>query len=113
MIQIINHILNSEIILDNGLIMAIIAINMTVISLTSLADKKTVIGIDYGEFLIKEYKLFGIRMYLLLFVFALVNIVSLFTIFMTEPILRLINFVALTISLVLMKRATYQNGNSA
>ncbi|MFJ8246318.1 hypothetical protein [Peribacillus asahii] len=38
---------------DSSLIMAMIAINMTIIGLTSLAEFKKVIGIDYGSFLIK------------------------------------------------------------
>lgn len=42
--------------MDNSLILAIIAINMTIIGLTSLADAKTVIGVNYGDFLIRKFK---------------------------------------------------------
>lgn len=53
-----------SIIFDNGLIISIIAINMTVIGLTSLAEMKNIIGIDYGKFLLRKYKIFGfIRVY--------------------------------------------------
>ncbi|MGO1528537.1 MAG: hypothetical protein ACTHWU_07420, partial [Senegalia sp. (in: firmicutes)] len=52
-----------------------IAINMTVIGLTSLAESKTIIGIDYGKFLVKKYKVFGIiRMYYLLIIFAIIKL---------------------------------------
>lgn len=85
---------------DNSLIMAIIAINMTVIGLTSLADKKTVIGVDYGEFLIKKFKYLNIRMYYWLIVFALINIISLFTMLISEPKIRLINFIILIFSVI-------------
>lgn len=87
-------------IFDNSLIMAIIAINMTVIGLTSLADKKTVIGVDYGEFLIKEFKLLKIRRYYWLVIFACINIISLFVMFSNKPILRVINFLFLILSLI-------------
>ncbi|WP_165976170.1 hypothetical protein [Bacillus salipaludis] len=38
----------NRIINDVSLIMAIIAINMTIIGLTSLAETKKIIGVDYG-----------------------------------------------------------------
>lgn len=91
---------NAPIIFDNGLILAIIAINMTVIGLTSLADKKTVIGVDYGEFLIKKFKFMKIRMYYWLILFALINVISLFTMFINEPLIRIINFILLIFSLI-------------
>lgn len=85
---------------DNGLIVAIIAINMTVIGLTSLADKKTVIGVDYGSFLINEFELLGIRMYTWLIFFACVNVVSIFTMFSTTNSYHTVNFFLLLLSLV-------------
>jgi hypothetical protein len=88
------------IIYDNGLIMAIIAINMTIIGLTSLADQKCVIGVDYGRFLITKFKLVGLRMYYWLIIFALINIVSLFLMFVEIPLVRFVNFIFLIISLV-------------
>ncbi|WP_019241454.1 MULTISPECIES: hypothetical protein [Bacillus] len=39
-----------QIIHDSSLIMAIIAINMTIIGLTSLSEFKKILGIDYGSF---------------------------------------------------------------
>jgi hypothetical protein len=86
--------------LDPGLFMAIIAINMTVIGFTSLADTKCVIGIDYGKFLIKKFKLFGIRMYYWLIAFALINIISLFTMAATNEYIRNLDFILLIFSLI-------------
>lgn len=99
MIEIINN-LNIKFIFDNSLIMAIIAINMTVIGLTSLADKKTIIGIDYGEFLIKEFKFMGLKIYCWLIIFALINIGNLFLMFVEKPWIRILNFIFLVFSLV-------------
>lgn len=85
---------------DNSLIMALVAINMTVIGLTSLADKKTVIGIDYGEFLIKKFKYLNIRMYHWLILFAVINIVSLFIMFISDYKIRFGIFVILIFSVI-------------
>lgn len=64
---------------DYAIVLTIIGINMTVIGLTSLAESKNVIGIDYGRFLIKRFKVWGfLRMYDLLIAFAIVNATSLF-----------------------------------
>ena len=38
-----------------NLCIAIVAINMTIIGLTSIAESKSVIGADYSDFLIKKY----------------------------------------------------------
>ena len=91
--------LNIPMIYDNSLVMAIIAINMTIIGLTSLADQKCVIGIDYGKFLVTKFKLGGIRMYYWLFGFALINVGSLFLMFLENPIIRIVNFIFLIVSL--------------
>lgn len=93
-------VLNMPMIYDNGLLMAIIAIDMSIIGLTSLADQKCVIGIDYGKFLITKFKLGGIRMYYWILYFALINIASLFLMFVEQPIIRVVNFILLIISLV-------------
>lgn len=86
---------------DNSIILAIVAINMTVIGLTSLADTKSVIGIDYGDFLIKKYKIgYKIRMFYLLILFAITNIISLFSIIITNENLLLINSINLLVSLI-------------
>lgn len=81
--------------------LSIIAINMTVIGLTSLADRKTIIGIDYSKYLLKSYKIFGaVRLFVLLVVFALVNILSIFVMFTTWYYLKMSFFLLLCISLV-------------
>lgn len=88
------------VIFDTGLIISIIAINMTVIGLTSLADMKKVIGIDYGKFLLRKYKIFGfIRVYYLLILFGVINVLSLFLIFVPYPLFRFIHFLILLVSL--------------
>jgi hypothetical protein len=90
----------NDIIYDHNLLMAIIAINMTIIGLTSLAETKKIIGIDYGKFLIKKYKVFrGVRIYHLLIIFAVVNVVSLFLMVLPMENFRLTNFILLVISL--------------
>ena len=38
--------------LDSNILLTMISINMTIIGLTSLAEKKTIIGVDYGKYLI-------------------------------------------------------------
>lgn len=91
----------NEIVFDNSIWLAIIAINMTIIGLTSLAESKTIIGVDYGKFLIKKYKVFGcIRMYYLLIMFALINIFSLILMFNSIYQVRVLNFIILMISLI-------------
>lgn len=90
-----------KVIYDSSLIMAIIAINMTIIGLTSLAEFKRVIGIDYGNFLIKKFRLlFGVKIYHLLVIFAVVNVSSLFFMFIDNGIFRLSNFLLLVLSLI-------------
>lgn len=91
----------NEMIFDNSIWLAIMAINMTIIGLTSLAESKTIIGVDYGKFLVKKYKVLGIvRMYYLLIIFAFINIISLILMFNTFYQARVINFVVLLISLI-------------
>ena len=86
---------------DNNLLLAIIAINMTVIGLTSLAESKNIVGIDYGKFLIRKYKVFHIvRIYYILIFFAIVNISSLLCLFVNNNVLRNINFIILLLSLM-------------
>lgn len=85
---------------DQGIILAIIAINMTIIGLTSLAESKKVIGIDYGQFLIKRYKIGRkIRIYYLLILFAIINVLSLISMFLDYGLLNAINSIVLVISL--------------
>ncbi|QVY61283.1 hypothetical protein [Cytobacillus gottheilii] len=90
-----------NIIFDNSLIIAIIAINMTIIGLTSLAETRKVIGVDYGKFLVKKYRLFNkLRIYELLIVFAIINVSSLFLMFVETFQFRLINSILLMVSLI-------------
>ncbi len=89
------------IIYDSSLIIAIIAINMTVIGLTSLAEMKKVIGIDYGNFLLKKYKIFGfLRIYYVLILFGIINVFGLFLFFIPIYSLRLTYFWLLVVSLI-------------
>lgn len=86
---------------DQSIVLAIIAINMTIIGLTSLAESKKVIGVDYGQFLIKKYKIAHIvRMYYLLIAFAIVNVLSLLSILLDYQIINAINNVVLVVSLM-------------
>ena len=57
---------------------ALIAFNVTVVGLSSLAEKRTVIGIEYGRYLLDKYKLLGVfRVYHILVAVALVNAAAL------------------------------------
>lgn len=60
---------------DNSILISMIAINLTLIGLTSLAETKRVLGIDYGKFLVSKYYLFGsfIKLKYWLLVFLLIN----------------------------------------
>lgn len=90
-----------KIIFDTSLLIAIIAINMTVIGLTSLAETKKIIGVDYGRFLVKKYRVIGpIKVYGLLILFAVINVSSLFFMFVQTVPFRMIHFLLLTVSLV-------------
>lgn len=86
--------------LDSNILLTMISINMTIIGLTSLAERKTIIGVDYGKYLINHFKLFRIvPMYVLLIAFAVVNVLALFTLYLTDLDLRLTIFIGLTICL--------------
>ncbi|MBP3456242.1 MAG: hypothetical protein J6K38_08295 [Alistipes sp.] len=86
--------------LNCGVLLTMISINMTIIGLTSLAERKTIIGVDYGNFLIKKYKLFRIfPIYVLLLLFAVINTLALLALYLTDYNLRATIFVSLTICL--------------
>lgn len=97
-----NELINfKDIIFDNSLIMAIIAINMTIIGLTSLAESKSIIGIDYGKFLVGKYKVLNIvKIYHLLILFAIINVSSLFLMFVQSIPFRVGNIAVLILSLI-------------
>ena len=81
--------------------LSLIAINMTVIGLTSLADRKTIIGVDYSKYLLKNYKIAGVvRIFSLLIVFAMINILSLFVMLSNIYYLKIVFFLMLCASLV-------------
>jgi hypothetical protein len=91
----------TKVIYDSNLIMAIIAINMTVIGLTSLAETKRVIGVDYGKFLVRKYRVFKrVRIYELLIAFAMINVGSLLLIFIKNQEFRLVSFLLLLTTLM-------------
>ena len=74
---------------------ALIALNVTVIGLSSLAEKRTVIGIEYGKYLIDNYKVFGcIKIYNVLAAIAVINAVSLIVALLGDswPIFSMIVF---------------------
>lgn len=57
---------------------ALIALNITVIGLTSLAEKRTVIGVDYGKYLMDSYKFLGlVRIFHMLVAVAIINAAAL------------------------------------
>ncbi|UCZ52898.1 hypothetical protein LGQ02_19285 [Bacillus shivajii] len=90
-----------EMIFDSNLIMAIIAINMTIIGLTSLAETKRVIGVDYGKFLVRKYRVLKVvRIYELLIGFAVINVGSLLLMFIQNMEFRLAIFLLLVTSLM-------------
>ena len=68
----------NDIISNPEIWLGIVALNMTVIGLTSLAEKRLVIGVEYGKYLIDKFRLYNVvRLYHLMVVFAIVNALSL------------------------------------
>lgn len=56
---------------------ALIALNMTVLGLSSMAEKRNVAGVEYRQYILDKYKLFSvIRMYYLLLVVAVVDVLA-------------------------------------
>ena len=54
---------------------ALIALNLTLIGLSSLAGKRSVLGVEYGKFLLDKYKVGGVfRLYHLLVFVAVSDI---------------------------------------
>lgn len=80
--------------------LGLVALNMTVLGLTSLAEKRLVIGVEYGKYLIDHYCLCGrIRLYHTLVGFAIVNALSLlFMWWQTVAALRMAVFGLLILS---------------
>lgn len=90
----------NDIISNPEIWLGIVALNMTVIGLTSLAEKRLVIGVEYGKYLIDKFRLYNVvRLYHLMVVFAIVNALSLvFMWWNVFPILRKIIFLLLIVS---------------
>lgn len=87
-----NAIVYMSLIFDTQILVALIAINLTLIALTSLAESKKVIGIEYGKYLVNEYTFFtpswlpmiSIRLKQLLFLFMVLNGVALAVLYLTQ-----------------------------
>ena len=90
----------NEIITHPDIWLGIIALNMTVIGLTSLAEKRIVVGVEYGKYLIDHYRIGGwLRLYYALVTFAIVNALSLLFMWWSHyPILQELMFTLLIIS---------------
>ena len=68
----------NDIITNSEIWLGIVALNMTVIGLTSLAEKRLVIGVEYGKYLIDKFHVHHVmRLYHLIVAFAIVNAISL------------------------------------
>ena len=56
---------------------ALIALNMTVLGLSSMAEKRSVAGVEYGRYMLDKYKVFGIvRIYYLLLGIAVADVLA-------------------------------------
>ena len=78
----------------------LISINLTIIGLTSLAEKRSVMGVEYGKYMIDKYKILGfLRLYHVLVAVAIVNIASLFVMWSHCRTLKMVCFLLLLVSL--------------
>lgn len=80
---------------------ALIAFNVTVVGLSSLAEKRTVIGIEYGKYLLDRFKWLGLfRVYHILVLVALINALSLIVMLHPDysPVLTTVVFSCLVLS---------------
>ena len=80
--------------------MALVALNLTIVGLSSLAEKRSVIGIEYGRYLLDKYKIHGrIRLFHLLVFVAVVDILSLVTMWLSFiPWVSVLTFALLSLS---------------
>ena len=63
---------------------AMVALNLTIVGLSSLAEKRCVIGLEYGRYLLDKYKICGlVRLYYLLVFVAVVDVVSIVAIWVS------------------------------
>jgi hypothetical protein len=87
-----------KIIFDTATLIAIIAINMTLIGYLLWQKQKKLI-VDYGRFLVKKYRMVGpVGIYELLILFAVINVSSLFFMFVQTFTFRMVHFILLTVS---------------
>ena len=80
--------------------MALVALNLTIVGLSSLAEKRSVIGIEYGRYLLDRYKIYGfIRLFHMLVFVAVVDAISIVSIWISFiPMVSAIVFALLSIS---------------
>jgi HAD superfamily hydrolase (TIGR01509 family) len=85
--------------------LSMISLNLTILGLSSLTEKRNVLGVDYSSYLTDKFVLFSIRnwsfrLFDALKVFLAINGISLIVTFLPEPLwLKLIMLVLLLISL--------------
>lgn len=96
---------------DNSILISIIAINLTLIGLTSLAETKKVMGIDYGRFLINEYVFFlpfriTVKLKYWLGFFIMVNGMAVVSLFFTKYMIVVI-FLSFILSFCLVTLLAY------
>lgn len=66
---------------------ALIGLNMTVLGLSSMAEKRSVAGVEYGRYMLDKYKVFGIvRIYNLLLSVAVVDVLAFIAMWIPENI---------------------------
>lgn len=89
---------------DNGFLLSIIAINLTLIGLTSLAETRRVLGVDYGKFLINQaYVFWRIKFKHFIISFATINILSAVSLLFTHhKVVLLFTSSFLLISMILL-----------
>lgn len=94
-------------------LLAIIAINMTVIGLTSLAESKYIAGIEYGKYLTQKYKITilgwksPLKMMHLLKIFGVINIFGLVLLFFANISIQILLFTSLVLIISLVFAIKY------
>lgn len=90
--------------IDKALIVALITINLTLLGLTTLAESKKVLGVDYGKFLINKATLFlRVKYKHIIALFTGINIVGVIAIFYTHiQLVLIITSILVSVSTVLL-----------
>ena len=87
---------------DTGVLLSIIAINLTLIGLTSLAETRKVIGVDYGKFLITKAVICGgIKYKHFLVFFTMLNIFATLSLFWIKKYILLLEIVSISLVVLL------------